>query len=192
MSKVTFDGVNKRIHILAGYDTIDVMEDLYSEWKRWLKENPDNMKYPPAFRTFGGDPTAGGQVAPRYFFLINGWRIVVDGISITVQTNLYTDEGDSPFIIKNGGSVTNKTSDVPVVNTSSSCNNSQQLDTIENKINNILQYVNTILDIEEGNWEIKDNKMIFYDRNNSPLLVFKLYDKYGNPSETNVYKRERV
>lgn len=52
--------------------------------------------------------------------------------------------------------------------------------------------INEILDVEEGNWEIKDNQMIFYRRDGTELIRFNLYDKLGNLTELNAYKRQRV
>lgn len=44
-----------------------------------------------------------------------------------------------------------------------------------------------------NNWEIKDNQLIIYDDDGeTPLVVFNLYDKLGQPAEMNVYKRVRV
>jgi len=41
-----------------------------------------------------------------------------------------------------------------------------------------------------NNWEIKDNQLIIYDDDGeTPLLVFDLYDRLGNPAEVNVFKR---
>lgn len=42
-----------------------------------------------------------------------------------------------------------------------------------------------------GNWEIKDNKMYFYDLQNNILAIYKLYDKNGSPTMSNVFKREK-
>ena len=62
------------------------------------------------------------------------------------------------------------------------------LDTKSNT-DTIKDLVNRVLDIEEGNWEIVNHQMIFYDRNGQEILRFNLYDKYGNPSERNIFKR---
>lgn len=116
-AKVTFDGVNKEILLVFGVETLDVEVDLYSEWKRWANQEI-NLKFLQAFRTFGGDQTIAGQFAPKYFFLTNGWRIVVDsGIDLLVGTNLYTDELDSPFIVTNNSTVSLNNSDAAVVDT---------------------------------------------------------------------------
>jgi len=122
MSKVTFDGPNKLINLNPGENTLDVQIDLYSEWKRWVVLE-FNLKFEQAFRTFGGDQTIAGQFAPRYFFLTNGWRIVVDnGVDLLVGTNLYTDELDSPFIVTNDSTVSLNNSDASVVDTGISQN----------------------------------------------------------------------
>jgi hypothetical protein len=109
----TFDGTNKKIFIDSLTPNVNV-QDLYSRWKDWTLEN-DNLKYLPAFRTFGGDITIEGQTAPQYYFLINGWRVVVDAFDATFETNLYTDEGDSPVITLNNGTAQIKNSDAPII-----------------------------------------------------------------------------
>lgn len=52
--------------------------------------------------------------------------------------------------------------------------------------------IDELLDIEEGNWEIKDKQMVFYKRDGSELMRFNLSDKSGHPTEVNVFKRERI
>jgi len=115
MDKVSFDGANKIISVLTGVTNIDVGPDIYSAWKNWIVVD-DNLKFLPALRTVGGDPTNPNetQFSPRYYFLMNGWRVHVDGQTVIVQMNLYTDEGDSPFIVTNNGAVTNRGSDAPI------------------------------------------------------------------------------
>jgi hypothetical protein len=94
----TFSGQTKRIIITSGVTDVDV-QDMYSRWKNW-SQTSDNSKFLQAFRTFGGDPTIAGQFAPRYFFLTNGWRVVVDSNNdVNFATNLYTDELEPPVIV---------------------------------------------------------------------------------------------
>jgi hypothetical protein len=99
MAKVTFDGVAKIIDIIPGISTINVEADLYSIWKEWTLEG-DNSKYQQAFRTIGGDPLVGGKVAPKYFFLMNGWvlRTYTGGGVVYVETNLFSEGGGNPFV----------------------------------------------------------------------------------------------
>jgi hypothetical protein len=114
-SKVVFSGPTKQIIVNNGVTEIDVKTDLYSEWKRWAIEE-NNLGYLQAFRTFGGDPTITGQFAPAYFFLTNGWRVIVDnGDEVSVGVNLYTDELNSPFIVGNSSAVSLRNSDAVTV-----------------------------------------------------------------------------
>jgi len=61
--------------VVAGVLDVDVGADLYTVWKTWMKQG--NMRYPPAFRTTGGDELTAIIDAGAYFFLRNdyGWRI---------------------------------------------------------------------------------------------------------------------
>jgi len=158
LAKVIFNGTTKLIQILPGVSDINVISDLYSEWKLWVIRE-DNSKYPQAFRTFGGDDTSGSQVAPQYFFLTNGWRILIDGNDtdyVIFATNLYTDENDTPFVLTNGAQVSNKLSDSPVVSVGA---NSSALTTEQNtQLMNLTNYddtnlINKIDDIPQNVWE---------------------------------------
>lgn len=57
----------------------------------------------------------------------------------------------------------------------------------------LLEYMELIKKIEEGNWELKDNKWIYYDTDGvTPLMEFAVFDKDGNPNMTNIFKRIRL
>ena len=43
-----------------------------------------------------------------------------------------------------------------------------------------------------GNWEVKNNKMYFYDLEGNELAVYNLYDKANKPTEVAVTKREKI
>jgi hypothetical protein len=101
--KVTFDGENRKIIINNGELDIDVQVDLYSDWKEWALQR-DHLKYLPAMRSVGGDPTVGGAFLGATFFTINGWQIVISE-STVFDGNLFSDNFDSPFITVNGASV---------------------------------------------------------------------------------------
>lgn len=98
-AKVMFDGQNKVIVVNPGVTSIDVKEDIYSDWKEWTQLY-DYLKFDAALRAVGGDPTVGAQKLGSTFFLINGWkirtwegdhRLIVDG-------NLYSDDGQPAFV----------------------------------------------------------------------------------------------
>ena len=116
---ISFNGTTKIISIsgIANSTVIDVERDIYSSWKVWVLEG-DNIKYPQALRTIGGDSTGGVLTIPPYFFLMNNWKIQIDGITnLTFYTNLYCEETTNtnidPFLVINNGSVVNKISDSP-------------------------------------------------------------------------------
>jgi hypothetical protein len=113
--KVTFDGDNKLIIINSGETDIDVGQDIYSDWKEWLREDAyegamvdryDHASYDAALRTIGGDPTSGGDFAGDIYFLINGWRILIDnGETVNFTGSIFSDDFDSPFQIGGGSGV---------------------------------------------------------------------------------------
>ena len=95
MAAATFDGPNLRITLPAptgGKLTVNVQEDIYSDWKVWVKDI-DNSKYPQAFDVTGGDPIPGGQFISGSYFLRNdsGWRIQTTDADqeVTLLGNLY-------------------------------------------------------------------------------------------------------
>ena len=49
-----------------------------------------------------------------------------------------------------------------------------------------------IYEMEFGTWEIKDNKMHFYDTKGNLLASFALYDNFGNPSSESVFLRKKI
>ena len=92
---VTFDGPTRTITEIAGGidNTLDVQE-IYSEWKEWVRLS-DNAKYLPAFRTIGGDPVSPTQNAGITYFLLNGWLIVPADLDhqLTLVGNIVPDGG---------------------------------------------------------------------------------------------------
>jgi hypothetical protein len=107
--KVTFDGINKIITIGSNVSSINIKTDIYSDWKEWVTLR-DNAKYLPAIRVSGGDPIGSGGFTGDVYFLINGWRIVVDH-SCSFDGVIYSDDYPSPFIQVDGTQiVTNKVS----------------------------------------------------------------------------------
>jgi hypothetical protein len=98
--KVSFDGVTKLITVNSNESVIDVKEDLYSAWKRWIQTR-DNLKYIAAMRTVGGDPTTAGEFLGATFFVTNGWRIVLTNAT-TIEGNIFSDDFDTPYLAEEG------------------------------------------------------------------------------------------
>ena len=121
MPKITIDGPTQIIHIDAGVTEINVIVDIYGEWKRWFGL-PDNAKYSEAMFTVGGEPISDTQNVPQFFFLINGWRIHVDsGETVKIGVNLYTFNGDGIlYVTSNNSQVIADNSTAVVVNPANS------------------------------------------------------------------------
>jgi len=113
---VSFDGIQKQIAV-SGVTDVDIQSDIYSAWKRWVQSG--NTKYLQAMRPSGGDSIGGGQTSPAFFFLMNDWKVYVDGEYIRFKNNLFCEEDSNlttdPFIIVNNGGVSNDIAKVPVV-----------------------------------------------------------------------------
>lgn len=108
--KCIFDGENKLIYVNPDDSDISVKQDVYSAWKEWTTVR-DNAKFLPAIRVTGGDPIAGTtSFTGDTYFLINGWRFLIDH-SLNIDGVIYSDDFPSPFIQVAGTQiVTNKVS----------------------------------------------------------------------------------
>lgn len=87
--KVDFNGVTRRITVLPGVTTLNIRDDVYSAWVRWL-ERDDNARFLPAMRFSGGDPIPGGETGVT-FFLSNGWKLQYDANVVAISGVLYSD-----------------------------------------------------------------------------------------------------
>lgn len=98
----TFDGENKLIICDYGL-TYFSCQELYSYWKDWVILD-DNLKYLQAISTIGGDPTVNGKYLGITYFLENNWKIrpYSGNHTLTVDGNLYSRDGLSPFILAIG------------------------------------------------------------------------------------------
>lgn len=107
----TFDGDNLLITLTAGgaAHEVDVQVDLYSDWKEWVKLT-GNAKYPPAFRSIGGDPLTPGINAGAYYFIRNdlGWRIkpAEEDSTISLVGNLAPNDAATPIFEPTTGAFT--------------------------------------------------------------------------------------
>jgi hypothetical protein len=110
MAKVTFDGPNKLIIVNPGITSLDVKQDLYSDWKEWVlgfAGSPPigNAQYLPAFSVIGGEPTGPGTYAGVTFFVTNGWKIrPYEGNHTLVLDGNIVGEGGVNFIQPTVGS----------------------------------------------------------------------------------------
>lgn len=88
--KVTFDGVNKLITVNAGVTSLNLRSELYSAWINWLAIE-QNTGFLYAMRYSGLDVIPGGFTGDIYF-LINGWRLIIDLTKVAVNGVLYSED----------------------------------------------------------------------------------------------------
>ena len=143
--KVTFDGPNKIIYINPGVTELDVIIDLYSDWKEWIQGYDDvvTAKYAPAFRIVGGDSLGTASLA-GYVFLINGWLLKPwsGDYTLTITGNLFSDDYDYIHIPADSGSVNIKqvvSSLTQVVTTNSGALTTAQDEALTRVDSNVIQ-----------------------------------------------------
>lgn len=93
--KVSFNGVTKRITVNAGVTSLDIREDVYSAWVRWV-ELDDNARFRLAMRVSGFDPIPGGYTGATYF-MTNGWKLEYDPNVVAISGVLYSDDYATPY-----------------------------------------------------------------------------------------------
>lgn len=93
---ITIDPSTRRIILDSTYVEV---QDIYSEWKRWM-QTADNAKYLPAFRVIGGDPLGGSLYVSLYCFLLNGWRLrpMESNHTLVIHGNISVDGGGDPVV----------------------------------------------------------------------------------------------
>ena len=161
--KVTFDGENKLIYINPGETNVFVKDDIYSGWKEWVQVR-ENAKFLDAIRTTGGDPVGGGLYSGDIYFMINGWKVVVQD-QVTVTGIIYDDTpGVSPFIVQSGGGVINVVSNLAYAYSQSAGSTPptvqeirQEMDSNSTKLSSIDTKVNTLPTKEQIRTEIDTN-----------------------------------
>ena len=107
---IDFNGDTLTITLESGITELDIVGDLYKDWKDWMLSNPRNRRYPQALTSDGGNPLTAVLNQGSYIFLNNtaGWRIKPpeEDITITVTGNLALADIDLPSIIPTTGGFT--------------------------------------------------------------------------------------
>jgi hypothetical protein len=96
-SKVEFDGLNKYIIVHPEVTTLDIRSEVYTAWVNWVSfTGVDNKKWVPAMRYSGLDPIPGGE-SGGIFFLINGWKLLIDFNKVAVNGVLYSEDFNTAY-----------------------------------------------------------------------------------------------
>ena len=96
MSKVVFDGSAKTITVIPGTTSLDIRIDVYKEWADWVMLS-DNSKYLQAIRYTGFDPIGSGIYTGDIYFLVNGWKLLVNMTETRITGVLYSDDYNTPY-----------------------------------------------------------------------------------------------
>lgn len=91
--KVSFDGTARKIVVHADVSALDIASDVYSAWVRWSSRE---RQFVPAMRYTGFDPIPGGRTGAT-FFMINGWKLVIDFNKVAVAGVLYSENYGSAY-----------------------------------------------------------------------------------------------
>lgn len=94
-SKVTFDGITKIAYVNPDVTVLNIRTDLWSRWVDWQALS-GNDKFLLAMRRTGLDPIPGGTTGD-FYFLINGWKLVIDLNKVRVLGVLYSDDYETAF-----------------------------------------------------------------------------------------------
>jgi len=100
--KVNFNGVTREITVNAGVTALDIRQDVYSAWVRWV-EREENQQFFSAMRFTGLDPIPGGFTGDSYF-LINNWKLLYDPRVVAVTGVLFSDDYSTPYYFVADGS----------------------------------------------------------------------------------------
>lgn len=110
MAAATFNGITLRATLaapVAGLTAVDLIDDLYSEWKEFMLLDPQNQGFPPAFLGVGGQPTSDSEILTASMFFNNaaGWRIETTDANqeVTVTGNLYANDITLPLFAETAG-----------------------------------------------------------------------------------------
>jgi hypothetical protein len=109
---ITIDPANKRLILDS---TSVTAQAIYVAWADWMLLS-DNIKYPPAFGSAGGDDLGAGLSIPPYYFLENDWRVrpLEGNQNLTITGNLFVRGGGVPVVSTLGVFQVNVNYTVPV------------------------------------------------------------------------------
>ena len=195
LDKVSFDGPNKLITVVSGVTELDVESEIYTHWKLWVLNSGGSM-YDAAFRVSGGDPILGNQSVPTYYFLINGWKLVITDLNLVITTNLYSDDYLSPFVLNNSSLIV-KNSDMPCISSindtltamtnimidmSADINNidnnvynmALNIENIENALTGITETLKLILGLSQNNYRLTGH--LYNENDKLEYVKISLYD----------------
>lgn len=152
-----FDGLKKLI-LLDETDIVLNVKQLYYMWRNWAN-SIENLKYPLAMRSVGGDKLDETRLGITYF-LTNGWKIKPASMDYTlkVEGNLYSDDKSNIFVPADGNHnvmIVNKVSNLIDIVPVNVYNNVSNLPNTAQPHQEPVEYVATDGD-DDGDWVLSN------------------------------------
>ena len=95
--KVDFDGINKLIIVYPHVTALDIREDVWSAWVRWHDmQDRGYDRFLLAMDRSGLETIPGGQTGD-YYFLKNGWKLLVNLSKVAISGVMYSRDYSSPY-----------------------------------------------------------------------------------------------
>ena len=193
------DGPNRNIYLTSDSFISDLNPiDIYKEMRTLRRTDVSLRKYDLFLEAKGKDPKGSGTFTERYVVQLNGTRFIPYDTShvLTVVGTVITDDG------KSGVECFNREPLSPGVEVDINYI-PKQVEVIELGTSGLtpaesqallgLQVdVDWIKSMEQGEWRITSNQMIFYNGNNEAIATFNLFDASDNPTMANVFRRVPV
>lgn len=205
------DGENRRIYLSSETKNTSIHPiDIYKEMRTLRRENEDLRKYDVFMKAYGNVYKGSGKYTERYVVLQNGCKIVPynEDHFLTITGTFITDDGGEGIACFDRSLLDDDVTvdinyippqvEIVYINTGGSGLSQEEHDKLMSLPEsftldeNTSKMIETIYNLETGNWEIKDNQMIFYKLDGTELMRFNLYDKDNRPTMSKAYKRIRI
>lgn len=187
---------------------ISVQKDIWSRGQDFWSEGNDwsdfpLLKYGKNFQAFDEENNL-LRIQYNYILKVSeGWKIVLADYqhTCTIVGNIYSDINETMF---DNSRLSNIVSiNLEYTNSNSFLTNEEheKLMTLPDlteiisgiwDYENIINKISMLYNISVGDWEIRNNQMIFYDSDNNEILKFDLKNKKGKPSDLEVFSRIKV
>lgn len=195
---ISFDGSNKIINITSP-TTFTTAQEIYEEGIEW-SDNQENMKYLVPMEAVGYEAIGGGVYTDKIFILLHGWKIKPwsGNYQLRIQGSLITDDETPRSLNPDSGNVelVFEVATYGTVTAIGSGVTEQDKIDISDKVwqhargDKVYTDAEILRKIETNRWKIMGNQFIIYDDDGvTPIYVFNLKNKQGQPTEDQPYER---
>lgn len=190
------DGPNRDIYLSSDTVSTDFEPmDAYKEMRALRRTDENLRKYDVFLQAKGYEPTGGGKFTARYVVQLEGTRFIPYGTSheLTVIGTVITDDGQSgvncfdrgplsPSVIVDINYIPPQVEIIELGTSGLTPSESAALLNLETD-------VSWIKNMEQGEWKIEEDQMIFYDVGSVEIARFNLFDANGQPTMEHVFRR---